>query len=936
MLVKATIGGVDVSDYITGLDATPAGPGAVATARLRLDDEGGGLSILYGMECKVWCTFNAAGAGIAPRGRLFGGIVANRDTTHIINTRIIEVDLQSYNVLLARLVRDAQAAKAFSITAGTFAAQVLQLTQIIQQNGGGAVAQTIDATSQVANLTSSMPAQTMEPGHTYGYYLKLLAQKAREVDPGLRPAFFIDTDRTFGVAESFGSAVLHFYDAALAATPLYDYHTDPTGAEKQIYPPFKRSMEGAAVINRQQLVFGDGLVATYAEADSGGDYPNPWINHGLTGNKGYWMGDPLSEGDVEGWANAQNAVRGAVQRTAYPRETISFRVEEHLLPGDVVTVTNDLEGITAQTMRVVEAKWLFEENQVSPWMDITLGARVLRLGEEGEEILVSPVAADVTPPSVPTWAASEAWVLSNAIDDASATAEVEVEATLAEPGDMSHYIWRYRVPGEEWVQDITLAGDKTLVVPGLTPGATYEFEVEAFDLTGNGSGWSATESLVAASLPPPTALDVPTARMIQLNDQVIAWLEFTPPTTSGLTGYEWGIRPPNDSKYYPFPALAADAVEGRMPGLAAGQTGYIVRIRALYESGLTSAYVTDTFNTIIFPAPGPPSADDDRHPDMDLAGWAVTDTTGAIVWALNSTDAAYTGKTSFEADAGAGEAGYLLSPPIACVAGEPVVERVAVERKSGSATATAQVDVVYYDATDTTTGDETLRSASSTTTSWVASEAKLTPPAGSVYKRYKYMVSTVAVAAMVVLFSSPIQSNEVSGTHLAGTVTYSGTLDLTGAGKVQGSTLEVNPSGNSFFDNLTINNELATNLFTAVGDAQMEGNNLFLGPVFLDNALYYNIHAKTATFTASGTENVFLCNATSGAITANLPSAAIGSISRIVFTFKKTDSSGNAVTVDAASTETIDGATTYVLGSQYKSVTIMSDGTNWVVLGSHP
>jgi hypothetical protein len=495
-LVKASVGGTDVSAYLVGLEATPAGPGSIATARLHLSQESGGLDLRWGEEVKVWRTFNDAGAGIAARGRLFGGLLANRDTGYIINTKTWVLECQSYNVLLARLVRDAQAAKAFTISAADFDDQVLQLTQIIQQNGYGAVAQSIDATSQVANLATGLPAQVMEAGKSYGYYLSLLCRAAREVDPGLRPAFFIDTDRTFGVAESFGSAVLHVYDAALTPAALYDYHHDPTGAEKQIHGTFVRRMEGAEVIPRRQLLFGGGLVATYQEEAFATDYVWPWMNHGETGNTGYPMSEPLSEGDVEGWANAQNAVRAAVQRTAYPRETIEFDVEEHLLPGDVVTVTNDLEGITAQTMRVTEAAWLFKENETSPWMHIKLGARILRLGEEGEETLAMPEAGDTTAPSVPTWAASEAWVLQNEYDPETGTVTVEAELTLVEPGDMSHYIWRVTVGGiaSQYRTEVT---DKVLEL-SLAPNVDATFEVEAFDSTGNGSGWSAVETLHTA------------------------------------------------------------------------------------------------------------------------------------------------------------------------------------------------------------------------------------------------------------------------------------------------------------------------------------------------------------------------------------------------------------------------------------------------------
>lgn len=75
-------------------------------------------------------------------------------------------------------------------------------------------------------------------------------------------------------------------------------------------------------------------------------------------------------------------------------------------------------------------------------------------------------------------------------------------------------------------------------------------------------------------------------------------------------------------------------------------------------------------------------------------------------------------------------------------------------------------------------------------------------------------------------------------------------------------------------------------------------------------------------------------DATSGNIVVTLPTVA-ASI-RKVFIIKKTDSSANTATVTRASSDTIDGATTYVLSTQYDSVTIESDsGIGWVILSKY-
>ncbi len=90
---------------------------------------------------------------------------------------------------------------------------------------------------------------------------------------------------------------------------------------------------------------------------------------------------------------------------------------------------------------------------------------------------------------------------------------------------------------------------------------------------------------------------------------------------------------------------------------------------------------------------------------------------------------------------------------------------------------------------------------------------------------------------------------------------------------------------------------------------------------------------KTAAFTLRQSDHLRTCgvDATAGAVTITLP--AVGCVGCIL-TVKKTDSGGNAVTVTRASSATIQGATTYALTAQYNWVRLISDGTNWQIVGS--
>jgi hypothetical protein len=87
---------------------------------------------------------------------------------------------------------------------------------------------------------------------------------------------------------------------------------------------------------------------------------------------------------------------------------------------------------------------------------------------------------------------------------------------------------------------------------------------------------------------------------------------------------------------------------------------------------------------------------------------------------------------------------------------------------------------------------------------------------------------------------------------------------------------------------------------------------------------------KTAAYTLSEDDSVLLANATNGPFTLTLPTA-VGIAGR-QYTIKKIDSASNAVTIGTTSSETIDGAATLVLTSQWAYQTVVSDGTNWFII----
>lgn len=98
--------------------------------------------------------------------------------------------------------------------------------------------------------------------------------------------------------------------------------------------------------------------------------------------------------------------------------------------------------------------------------------------------------------------------------------------------------------------------------------------------------------------------------------------------------------------------------------------------------------------------------------------------------------------------------------------------------------------------------------------------------------------------------------------------------------------------------------------------------------------LAYNANATTVTessYLVKKRDHTVLVNATAAAVTISLPPVSPKEYPLVII--KKVDSGSNTVTIDADGSQTIDGATTYVLSRQHQSVELHSNGSSWYVLG---
>jgi hypothetical protein len=90
----------------------------------------------------------------------------------------------------------------------------------------------------------------------------------------------------------------------------------------------------------------------------------------------------------------------------------------------------------------------------------------------------------------------------------------------------------------------------------------------------------------------------------------------------------------------------------------------------------------------------------------------------------------------------------------------------------------------------------------------------------------------------------------------------------------------------------------------------------------------YNTNSVTTSYAATSTDNVIFIGSISSALTITLPAPSNGKV--IIVEDKNGNVSGtNTITITHNASETINGASNYLLTMPFGSVTLISDGTNW-------
>lgn len=484
---KCAIGATDMSTHFKDFHGNRTGPDAVGRGDLFLDKDAGGLDIVNGMRVQVWLPFNDAGAGIAARGRWFDGLLIDKDTGAKVDTKTWQLVCADMNALFALIVRDVGSAKRVNIAAGSFAAQIAELVQILQYNGHGSVALEIDATSDVSNLYAlTMPALNLDSGHIFDWYLKQVYRSLYLLDPTVLPGHFMGNNTTFGVGDVFGPPSLHIYDKNLEPAP--DWTFDETNILADTY---RRRTSSAGMIQRRQSIYtaasGVGFVATHEVPASQATYPFLFVNHGGAGGTGYLMAEPIKDTESTTLAEAEAALALQVAPVAYPKETIDFVPvdgADFVEPGDVSDISWDLDGLAHAIKRVASVD-IKVESLDKLITNVQAGQRRGRWYEATGGGAAAPEEGDAVPPDPPTDVVADD--TDGVYDPTTGFTNQPVSWTASESSDViGHRI--YAVQGTyHW--PTTQIPDKTVerTVIRLRPGIPYAIRMTAYDSGGNES-----------------------------------------------------------------------------------------------------------------------------------------------------------------------------------------------------------------------------------------------------------------------------------------------------------------------------------------------------------------------------------------------------------------------------------------------------------------
>lgn len=206
-------------------------------------------------------------------------------------------------------------------------------------------------------------------------------------------------------------------------------------------------------------------------------------------------------------------------------------------------------------------------------------------------------------------------------------------------------------------------------------------------------------------------------------------------------------------------------------------------------------------------------------------------------------------------------------------------------------------------------GDWVTNTVDSTSAYWIRISTSTTPvtPAQAFL-----IIPSESVIGLLALSSTQFQEEDWAWCDFSGSVYV--TIRNTGAAAFEGDAYIVSSSTSTNKENFFVHNNGYTSDY--------------------EDSTYNPVLEKTSSYSTVVEDGIIFADASSGSVTITLPTA-VGNEGKEIVVKCTGLGSGATCTVDTESGETIDDSSTYTLSALNKFVRIVSDNTNWYIVGSN-
>ena len=193
---------------------------------------------------------------------------------------------------------------------------------------------------------------------------------------------------------------------------------------------------------------------------------------------------------------------------------------------------------------------------------------------------------------------------------------------------------------------------------------------------------------------------------------------------------------------------------------------------------------------------------------------------------------------------------------------------------------------------------------------------------------YKYQLGLARMSGSLIQ-EGAVTTEQSGDLTVAGSSDLNGTLDVSGQVDLAASGLATNVRGG-----LTVNEaSLFSSLLQIDGTLDCNSTADFAGDVTFQSAHKINVVSiSSSTYTVQSSDYFLAADSSSNTITITLPAASSNSGRVIKFKDAGGNADSNNITITRAGSDTIDGNASVVLESPYSGITLVCNGSKWLIL----